>query len=96
MVFKGIFRWLVKKYKEQDAEFKAIGEQAWQEGYEIGLERARQEILEKRRQEGREAYWREARDWYERREAAFLAGLPFDEPPPRYDPAAHAGGGDGG
>ena len=45
-MFKGIFPWLVKKYKEQDAEFKLIGEPARQEGYEIGLEKARQENRE--------------------------------------------------
>lgn len=43
---------------------------------------------------GREAKSREVRDWYERQQAAFRAGLPFDEPPPGYAPDTHANGAD--
>ena len=53
-------------------------------GIKIGVER------------GREAKSREVRDWYERQQAAFRAGIPFDEPPPVYFTDTHANGADGG
>ena len=45
---------------------------------------------------GRESKSREVRDWYERQQAAFRAGIPFDEPPPVYFTDTHANGADGG
>ena len=45
---------------------------------------------------GREEERRATNAWYERQQAAFRAGLPFDEPPPGYasdSPANGAGGG---
>ena len=57
-------------------------------GIKIGVERGRVE--------GRESKSREVRDWYERQQAAFRAGLPFDEPPPVYYADTHANGADGG
>ena len=48
------------------------------------------------RQQGRESKSREVRDWYERQQAAFRAGIPFDEPPPVYYADTHANGADGG
>ena len=57
-------------------------------GIKIGVERGRSE--------GRAAQSREVRDWYERQQAAFRAGIPFDEPPPGYAPDTHANGAEGG
>ena len=48
------------------------------------------------RQQGRAAQSREVRDWYERQQAAFRAGIPFDEPPPVYYADTHANGAEGG
>ena len=48
------------------------------------------------RQQGRESKSREVRDWYERQQAAFRAGIPFDEPPPVYYADTHANGAEGG
>ena len=55
-------------------------------GIKIGVERGRVE--------GQDAKSREVRDWYERQQAAFRAGLPFDEPPPGYAPDSPANGAD--
>ena len=44
---------------------------------------------------GREQERRATNAWYERQQAAFRAGLPFDEPPPGYAPDSHANGADG-
>ena len=57
-------------------------------GIKIGVERGRVE--------GQEAKSREVRDWYERQQAAFRAGIPFDEPPPVYFTDTHANGAEGG
>ena len=69
-------------------------------GEERGLERGREEGRGLGREEGlaegREERQRAWEGWSERREAAFRAGLPFDEPPPGYasdSPANDAGGG---
>ena len=45
---------------------------------------------------GREQERRATNAWYERQQAAFRAGLPFDEPPPGYAPESHANGAEGG
>ena len=47
-------------------------------------------------EQGRESKSREVRDWYERQQAAFRAGIPFDEPPPVYFTDTHANGAEGG
>ena len=75
------FEWVVEKYKQRRREA----------GIKIGEERG----LERGRSEGRAAQSREVRDWYERQQAAFRAGLPFDEPPPGYAPDSPANGADG-
>ena len=46
--------------------------------------------------EGREERQQATNAWYERQQAAFRAGLPFDEPPPGYDPDSHTNGAGGG
>ena len=48
------------------------------------------------RKQGREERQQATNAWYERQQAAFRAGLPFDEPPPGYDPDSHANGAEGG
>ena len=48
------------------------------------------------RKQGREEERRATNAWYERQQAAFRAGIPFDEPPPGYDPDSHANGAAGG
>ena len=64
-------------------------------GIKIGEERGEERGLERGREEGREERQRAWEGWSERREAAFRAGLPFDEPPPGYDPDSHANGAEG-
>ena len=76
---------------------------------ELVVERYKQHQLETGRKQGRAEAQAEARAeaqerarehnratraWYERQQAALRAGLPFDEPPPYYDPEAHANGAD--
>ena len=72
---------------------------------ELVVERYKQHQLETGRKQGRaeaeaearereRAHNRATRAWYERQQAALRAGLPFDEPPPYYDPEAHANGAD--
>ena len=74
---------------------------------ELVVERYKQHQLETGRKQGRAEARAEARErarehnratraWYERQQAALRAGLPFDEPPPLYDPEAHANGAEGG
>ena len=78
-----VFEWVVAKYKQRrwETDFK-IG---WAEGYAQVWAEAR---------ERERAHDRATRAWYERQQAAWRAGLPFDEPPPYYDPEAHANGAD--
>ena len=76
------FEWVVEKYKQRRREA----------GIKIGEERG----LERGRSEGQEAKSREVRDWYERQQAAFRAGIPFEEPPPVYFTDTHANGAEGG
>ena len=71
-VVEMVFEVLTEKYKQHRLEAGIkIGEER---GLERGLERGRAE---------RQRAWE---GWNERREAAFRAGIPFDEPPPGYAP----------
>ena len=66
---------------------------------ETGRKQGRAEAQAEARAEARERareHNRATRAWYERQQAAWRAGLPFDEPPPYYDPEAHANGADAG
>ena len=77
-----VFEALTEKFKqhEREAGIKA--------GIKIGEERGEERGLERGREEERRA----TNAWYERQQAAFRAGLPFDEPPPGYDPDSHTNG----
>ena len=84
------------KQHEREAGIK-IGEERGLErglaqGLERGLAQGREEGRGLGREEGREQERRATNAWYERQQAAFRAGLPFDEPPPGYDPDSHANG----
>ena len=81
-VGKMVLELVVERYKQRQLEA----------GIKIGEERGREEGLA----EGRAAKSREVRDWYERQQAAFRAGIPFDEPPPVYFADSPADGADGG
>ena len=80
------------KQHEREAGIK-IGEER---GLERGLAQGREEGRGLGREEGREQERRATNAWYERQQAAFRAGLPFDEPPPGYDPDSHTNGAAGG
>ena len=71
--------------------FVLIAEKYKQHRLEVGIKIGR----EQGREEGRTAQSREVRDWYERQQAAFQAGIPFDEPPPVYFADTPANGADG-
>lgn len=77
-----VFDLVVEKYKQHRLEA----------GIKIGIAKG----LEEGQEIGRRENQREVRAWYERQQAAFRAGLPFDEPPPGYSPDAHANGQDAG
>ena len=96
-VGKMVLEALTEKFKqhEREAGIKIGEERGLERGRAEGLEQGREQGLEQGRQEAREQ-GRATRAWYERQQAAFRAGLPFDEPPPLYDPEAHANGADGG
>ena len=93
-----VFEWVVEKYKQRRREagikigIKIGEERGYAKGRAEGLEMARQENLEKRREQERQEKQRQTFSWYARRQAAFRAGLPFDEPPPDYDPDSHPNG----
>ena len=89
-----VFEWVVEKYKQRrfEAGIKIGWERGYVQGRAEGLELARQENLEKRREQERQEKQRQTFSWYARRQAAFRAGLPFDEPPPGYDPDSHTNG----
>ena len=96
-----MFDLIVEKYKQHQLEtgIKIGRKQGREEGLVEGLEQGREQGLEQGREEAREQareQGRATRAWYERQQAAFRAGLPFDEPPPLYDPEAHANGADAG
>ena len=63
---------------------------------EVLTEKYKQHRLEVGIKIGRERQSREVRAWYERQQAAFRAGIPFDEPPPVYFADTPANGADGG
>ena len=88
------------KQHEREAGIK-IGEERGLErglaqGLERGLAQGREEGRGLGREEGREQERRSTNAWYARQQAAFRAGLPFDEPPPGYDPDSHTNGAGGG
>ena len=62
---------------------------------EMITEKFKQHQLEAGIKIGVERERRATSAWYERQQAAFRAGLPFDEPPPGYAPDSHANGADG-
>ena len=72
--------------------FETLTEKFKQHEREVGIKIGR----EQGREEGQAAKSREVRDWYERQQAAFRAGIPFDEPPPVYFADSPADGADGG
>ena len=77
---------ITEKFKQHEREAGIkIGE-------ERGLKRGREEGREQGREQGREERQRATNAWYERQQAAFRAGLPFDEPPPGYAPDSPANG----
>ena len=63
---------------------------------EMITEKFKQHQLEAGIKIGVERERRATNAWYERQQAAFRAGLPFDEPPPGYAPDTHANGAEGG
>ena len=84
---------VVERYKQHQLETGR------KQGRAEGLVEGRAEAQAEARAEARErarAHNRATRAWYERQQAALRAGLPFDEPPPYYDPEAHTNGADAG
>ena len=71
---------------------EVITEKFKQHEREVGIKIGRK----RGREEGREERQQATNAWYERQQAAFRAGLPFDEPPPGYAPESHADGAEGG
>ena len=93
-VRKMVLEMITEKFKQHRLEAGIkIGE-------ERGLERGRAEGRGLGRAEGlaegREERQQATNAWYERQQAALRAGLPFDEPPPGYDPDSHTNGAGGG
>ena len=77
---------ITEKFKQHEREA----------GIKVGIKIGEERGLERGREEGREERQQATNAWYERQQAAFRAGLPFDEPPPGYDPDSHTNGaGDG-
>ena len=62
--------------------FEVLTEKYKQHRLEVGIKIGEERGLERGRAERQRAW----EDWNERREAAFRAGIPFDEPPPGYAP----------
>jgi len=82
IVYMVLAMWRLRKLREENEQkLKAVEE---------AVNKAVNESLEKGREQGREQGWREGREeerrrwqaWARRGEAAWAAGLPFDEPPP--------------
>ena len=71
--------------------FETITEKFKQHEREAGIKIGEERGLERGREEERRA----TNAWYERQQAAFRAGIPFDEPPPGYDPDSHTNGAGG-
>ena len=84
---------VVERYKQHQLETGR--KQGRAEGRVEGRAEAQAEARAEARERARE-HNRATRAWYERQQAALRAGLPFDEPPPFYDPEAHANGADAG
>lgn len=82
---------VVERYKQHQLETGR--KQGRAEGRVEGRAEAQAEARAEARERARE-HNRATRAWYERQQAAWRAGLPFDEPPPYYDPEAHANGAD--
>ena len=80
---------VVERYKQHQLETGR--KQGRAEGRAEAQAEARVEARERAREHNRAT-----RAWYERQQAALRDGLPFDEPPPYYDPEAHANGADAG
>ena len=103
---KMVFDTITEKFKqyERGVGIKIGRKQGLEEGRAEGRGLGRAEGLAEGRGLGREEGLAEGREerqqamnaWYERQQAAFRAGLPFDEPPPGYDPDSHANGAAGG
>ena len=91
---KMVFDTITEKFKqyERGVGIKIGRKQGREEGRAEGRGLGRAEGLA----EGREEERRATNAWYERQQAAFRAGLPFDEPPPGYDPDSHTNGAAGG
>ena len=89
-----VFETITEKFKqyERGVGIKIGRKQGREEGRAEGRGLGRAEGLA----EGREERQQATNAWYERQQAAFRAGLPFDEPPPGYDPDSHANGAGGG
>ena len=79
---------LTEKFKQYEREvgIKIGREEGLAEGREEGRAEGLAEGREEGLEQGREERQRAWVGWYERREAAFRAGIPFDEPPPGYAP----------
>ena len=73
-----VAQWIVEKYKQREREIGIkIGlKQGIEQGIKLGLEQSREELQ------------REWESWYERQQAAFREGRPFDEPTPGHSPDA--------
>ena len=90
---KMVFDTITEKFKqyERGGGIKIGRKQGLEEGRAEGRGLGRAEGLA----EGREERQQATNAWYERQQAAFRAGLPFDEPPPGYDPDSHTNGAGG-
>ena len=75
-----VAQWIVEKYKQRERE---IGIKI---GLERGLEQGRKQGREQGIKQSREELQREWESWYERQQAAFREGRPFDEPTPGHSP----------
>ena len=95
---KMVFDTITEKFKqyERGVGIKIGRKQGREEGRAEGREEGRGLGRAEGLAEGREERQRAWEGWSERREAAFRAGLPFDEPPPGYDPDSHTNGAGGG
>ena len=90
---KMVFDTITEKFKqyERGVGIKIGRKQGREEGRAEGRGLGREEGLAEGRAERQQA----TNAWYERQQAAFRAGLPFDEPPPGYDPDSHTNGAGG-
>ena len=67
-----VTKFILEKYKQREREIGIkIG---IEQGIKLGLEQSREELQ------------REWESWYERQQAAFREGRPFDEPTPGHSP----------